>query len=267
MKIMKKSNIHKYLLALFAALLLCPFGASSQTVRGDFDYDGDFDISDLTLLINYLVNDIWNDEPIDLVRDTVMVNGEMIVMVSVEGGILEHDDGWMFRVDDFWICKTEVTAELWAAVMGGTSDGQHKASRNHSWNDCQAFIEALNALTGRQFRLPNSTEWEYAARGGNRSRGYTYCGGNNIDVVGWYKDNSPMLMPVGLLKCNELGLYDMSGNVSEFCQDGPNEGPNDSRRYACGGNDSEVAAYQTPTSRRSVQPDWVGYNYGMRLAM
>ena len=88
-----------------------------------------------------------------------------------------------------------------------------------SWNDCQEFIKKLNALTGKNFRLPTEAEWEYAARGGKKSRGYKYSGSNNIDDVAWYPENSSGTHPVKAKQSNELGIYDMSGNVDEWCQD------------------------------------------------
>lgn len=261
---MKKRRIFKLLLPLVAALL-CPFGASSQTVRGDFDYDGNFNISDLTTLINYLLNGSWNDVPTSVERDTVYVKSEMIVMAHVEAGTLVREDGGMYAVNDFWICQTEVTRELWASLMGGTPNNQHIALSNVSWDQCQEFITALNAYTGRVFRLPSCNEWEFAARGGNRSAGYTYCGGNDLDVVGWYKSNSVKCMPVGLLKCNELGLYDMSGNVSEWCQDAANaEGTS---HYMCGGWFTESAADNTPSKRRHFGNSVSNYASGFRLTM
>jgi hypothetical protein len=261
---MKQRTLRKVMMSLLAALVLWPVGVSAQTVRGDFDYDGDFDISDLTALINYLSCGEWNDQPVGLQRDTIEVKGETIVMVKVDGGILEHDDGWMFRVNDFWICQTEVTRELWGALMGGEviNPGQHFAASQCSWYDCQAFIDTLNACTGRVFRLPNRAEWEFAARGGNLSRGYTYCGGNDIDVVGWYNGNCSKVMPVGLLKCNELGLYDMSGNIGEWCQDaGNSEG---TTRYHCGGAFNGGPSSNLPSSQGASNPNM---KIGLRLAM
>ena len=91
---------------------------------------------------------------------------------------------------------------------------------NVSWNDCQEFVRKLNSLTGGSFRLPTEAEWEFAARGGNKSRGYKYSGSDNLGSVAWYWDNSDnKVHPVGSKSPNELGLYDMSGNVDEWCAD------------------------------------------------
>ena len=126
-------------------------------------------------------------------------------------------------VGDFWIGQTEVTQELWEAVM----DYNPSYTRwpkcpvdKISWKDCQDFVAALSELTGEKFRLPTEAEWEYAARGGKYSKGYKYAGSNNLDDVAWYVGNANETShPVAEKAPNELGLYDMSGNVYEWCED------------------------------------------------
>ncbi|MBQ3247468.1 MAG: formylglycine-generating enzyme family protein [Alistipes sp.] len=127
-------------------------------------------------------------------------------------------------VSDFYIGKYEVSQAQWEAVMGENPShykGENRPVESVSWNDIQEFIEKLNAKTGKKYRLPTEAEWEYAARGGDQSKGYKYSGSNNIDEVAWYGDNSASRTThiVGQKQPNELGLYDMSGNVWECCSD------------------------------------------------
>ena len=168
----------------------------------------------------------------------ITVNGVAFNMVKVSGGTFQmgatseqgsdadSDEKPVHQVtlSDYYIGETEVTQELWQAVMGSnpshfTGSGQLPVEYV-TWYDCQTFIRKLNALTGMQFRLPTEAEWEFAARGGNSSQGYKYSGSNNIDDVAWYTYNSnSKTHEVGTKAPNELGLYDMTGNVMECCQD------------------------------------------------
>ena len=164
-----------------------------------------------------------------------MVNGVSFEMVRVEGGTFhmgatseQKDEAWdrekpvhSVTLSSYYIGKTEVTQALWQAVMGSNPSnfkGSNLPVECVCWNDCQEFIQKLNSLTGRNFRLPTEAEWEFACRGGNNSRGYKYSGSNNLGSVAWYDDNSGgQTHPVATKAPNELGIYDMSGNVWEWC--------------------------------------------------
>ena len=125
--------------------------------------------------------------------------------------------------NDYYIGKTEVTQALWKAVMGNNPSyfkGDNLPVENVSWDDCQKFISKLNSLTGQNFRLPTEAEWEFAARGGNNSNHYQYSGSNELGDVAWYDGNSgDKTHVVATKQPNELELYDMSGNVWEWCSD------------------------------------------------
>lgn len=126
-------------------------------------------------------------------------------------------------LSDYYIGETEVTQALWEAVMGSNPSvhiGKNKPVDMVSWNDCQEFISRLNEKTKMTFRLPTEAEWEYAARGGNKSKKYRHSGGNVLDSVGWYVANSDRTThDVATKQPNELGIYDMNGNVWEWCSD------------------------------------------------
>lgn len=172
--------------------------------------------------------------------DMVYVEGGTFMMgaTAEQGKDADSDEKPAHRVslDSYYIGKYPVTQRLWKAVMGSNPSyfkGEKLPVECVSWNKVQKFLKKLNAMTGKNFRLPTEAEWEFAARGGNRSRGYKYSGSNNIDDVAWYEENSlikkhkwfsylldgKQTHPVGTKRPNELGIYDMSGNVYEWCQD------------------------------------------------
>ena len=187
------------------------------------------------------------------------------------------------RVRDFEISKYEVTQELWEAVMGTNpsrfSDCAQCPVETVSWDDIQGFLRILNA-GGGPYRLPSEAEWEYAARGGQQSRGYQYAGGNSPAAVAWYNVNSGYRThPVGQKQANELGLYDMSGNVSEWVQDCWNSSyqgaPSDGRAWEQGDCSRRVlrdgsfyvySHYLYPADRDRHITDFRNDSFGFRLA-
>lgn len=163
----------------------------------------------------------------NIIDNMVMVEGGSFIMGATSEQI---NDAWedeypthKVTLSSFYIGKFEVTQEEWNTIMDDDRvvfDGDNKPIADVSWNSCQKFIQKLNAVSHHNFRLPTEAEWEYAARGGRKCQRKKYSGSNNLESVGWSRDNcGRRVHSVGELQPNELGIYDMSGNVSEFCQD------------------------------------------------
>ncbi len=185
-------------------------------------------------------------------------------------------------VSGFMIGRYEVTQREWEAVMGNNpscSVGDNLPVEYVNWDDCQSFISKLDSLTGMDFRLPTEAEWEYAARGGNKSKGYRYSGGDGVDDVAWYSDNSGMAThDVGGKRPNELGLYDMSGNVYEWCGElysnyegapiaNPVVDPSRSDMVIRGGSCADGHGYCRVSDRRGLARDFRSFDLGLRLAL
>ena len=274
---------------------------SSISLTGaDVNRDGNVAINDVTALIDYLLGGQWPAAPFQ----TFTVNGVDFAMVPVEGGTLamgataEQGSDASSRekpvhqvtLSSFSIGQTEVTQELWVAVMGSNPSyfgGSQLPVEQVSWQDCQAFISRLNELTNENFRLPTEAEWEFAARGGNDSQGYKYSGSNDLSSVAWYSYNDSWELrgtgyygthEVATRNPNELMLYDMSGNVHEWCQDwygaydageqvnpvGPAGG---TTRVYRGGSWYFDEWFCRVSFRNSVSPSYTSYGIGLRLAM
>ena len=194
---------------------------------------------------------------------TFVLKGISFKMIRVEG-----------MGTPYYIGETQVTQALWKAVMGDDLSyfkGENRPVEQISWEDCQEFIKRLNTMTGKKFRLPKEAEWEYAAKGGRRSHGYQYSGSNTIDEVAWYDKNAREVgnntpdygsHPVKTKKPNELGIYDMSGNVWEWCDDSSG-----SYRVNRGGSWFYAAAYCRVAFRNYNSPSYRGNNLGFRLAL
>ena len=184
--------------------------------------------------------------------------------------------------NDYYIGKYEVTQALWKAVMGDNPSkfkGENLPVEQVSWNDCQIFIGKLNNITGKTFRLPTEAEWEYAARGGKKSKGYRFSGSKDPYKVAWYISNSENKShPIGSRQANELNIYDMSGNVSEWCQDtyskyektsqiNPIGASNELNRVIRGGSWIANSWHCHSSDRGAQSPDWSHSSLGFRLAL
>ena len=221
----------------------------------------------------------------NLVANMVEVEGgtfNMGATLVLEGNTYDDDENTQVTLSSFSIGRYEVTQEEWEAVMGKNPsffDGARRPKEYISWDECQEFIQKLNAMTGMEFRLPTEAEWEFAARGGNKSKGFMYSGSDDLDEVAWYFENSDLKThQVGTKLPNELGLYDMSGNVMEWCSDwygkyypssrtdpkGPDSG---NLRVVRGGSWDCIFMNCHVCNRLFYAPDRKNYNIGFRLAL
>ena len=264
--------------------------AKSQDKQFDVNGDGKVDIKDVTAAIEHQLEEHQSSP-----ANEFNVNGVKFSVTKVEGGTFlmgaARTDGFSstiekpqheVTVDSFKIAKTPVTQGLWIAVMG-TNPSLHKGDQmlpieNVSWEDIQVFINRLNAITGKNFRLPTEAEWEYAARGGNKDEDGHFAGGL-LDDVAWYAGNSGnQPHPVGTKQPNELGIYDMSGNVDEWVNDwyaaytavhqynptGPASG---TLKVFRGGNYSNVGKQCRVNYRYMAEPAKKAGTRGFRLAL
>ena len=224
---------------------------------------------------------------------TITIDGVSFTMKLVEGGTFQMGSNDCYAESDekpvhdvtlssYYIGETEVTQALWKAVMGNNPSyfkGDDLPVEQVSWNDCQEFIRKLNQKTGKSFRLPTEAEWEYAARGGKKSKGYKYAGSDNEDSVAWYYDNSnKQTHQVKGKLPNELGIFDMCGNIWEWCIDwygkydggsqiNPIGSPSGSRRVLRGGGWHFDNNSCRALNRSYDFPNEKNYGIGFRLCL
>ena len=270
-------------------------GSNFSNVACDLYFDdGSYDWVNLSRCSGRSVRPVCDEtsNPDSGSNRTYTVNGVSFTMIAVKGGAFqmgataEHADYadsnekpvHSVTLSDFYIGETEVTQELWDAVMGSNPSfytGNKCPVERVSWNDCQEFISKLNAFTGENFKLPTEAQWEYAARGGNKASGYLYSGSNNIGDVAWYNNNSTHA--VKTKAPNELGIYDMTGNVYEWCSDwygdyssssvtNPTGSSSGSGRVLRGGSRNSSAKGCRVANRSNSDPDYRDRDFGLRLA-
>ena len=255
------------------------FNGGAYNAAADVNHDSEINIADVNAIIGLIL-----DEQSSHIK-TFTVGDVSFNMVEVDGGSFKSIHSPQVTLSPFAIGQTEVTQALWEAVMGSNPSyfngdsrpgGPDNPVEDVSWDNCQEFIAKLNEMTGKTFRLPSEAEWEFAARGGNYSHGYKYAGSDDKDEVAWHRNNSGhRTHPVAELLSNELGLYDMSGNVEEYCLDGwgnnyfcsnPLTNPilptTDGEHVACGGSWNYTGSLVSSVPASLAWPA-----RGLRLAM
>ena len=274
----RNSNIlmksFRYIILFWFPLLMNAQNHTAITKRHANDVTDSLSANQIHVFSNMLENMVFVDE------GTFMMGDEN----------LEHRDSHdnkpahLVEINAFFIGRFEVTQEEWVTVMGENPalfKGDNLPVENVSWNDIIQFIARLNELTGMEFRLPSEAEWEYAAKGGKYAMGYDYAGSDFVKAVAWFKPNSKNTThPVGYKRPNELGIFDMSGNVAEWCFDtyerdyyqrmvsdnprGPDSGANKVNR---GGGWLMDEYYQRVDVRNVNAADERNPSLGFRLAM
>ena len=264
--------------------------------EGYYDFESDVDVQDnRTTVIDEKLAKSCDIERLGN-KITITTKGVSFSLIKVDGGKFqmggtseqekartdEFPVHWV-TLSDYFIGETEVTNELWSAIMNSTPSiifsQPEQPVNNVTWYDCQKFVNRLSSLTGLHFTLPTEAQWEFAARGGNKSKNYIYSGSNNLKDVGWFKNNSKSNVKViKQLKPNELGIYDMSGNVYEWCSDwyglyksedyvdpkGPESGTQKINRGASAGEKDALARV---SSRYTNNPNSKFQAMGLRLVM
>jgi formylglycine-generating enzyme required for sulfatase activity len=214
--------------------------------------------------------------------EMVFVQGGTFQM-GIESVIIDERPVHSVTLSDYYIGKYEVTQSQWREVMGTNrslhSDCDQCPEEQVSWDDAQVFIEKLNAMTGRQYRLPTEAEWEFSARGGREGKGYVYSGSNDLNEVGYFYENAnDETHTAGKKRPNELGIFDMSGNVWEWCSDwygsyvsqpvlNPQGASTGDLRVLRGGSWNDNARYCQVSSRYRNIPSGRFYGYGFRLVL
>jgi len=253
---------------------------TNKRIEWEAEYDNyNFYSPNVQIKISADNNYILSEEP-----EMITVEGGSFMMGSTIGNSNElpvHS----VNLRTFKIAKYEVTQKLWKAVMG-TNPSYFTGDANRpvesvSWDEIQQFIIKLNEITSKTYRLPTEAEWEYATRGGNQSLGYDYAGSNDVNAVAWYHDGNSgsITHSIGTKAPNELGLYDMSGNVAEWCQDwysgtyysiSPSTNPvgpvSGVERVQRGGSWSDIAYGCRSAYRDFDYPNNRNYDIGFRLA-